>query len=65
MKNRPSVSSLNKEFGNVFFLSRLCNQSCACITEEDAKPWIIDALRDRGYVCVYVQEYYYIFKKEN
>lgn len=63
MKHRPDVKSLNKEFGNHFFLTEILKSKYVCMEPNPKSDVIAEILRRRGLVCIPIQEYYYISKK--
>lgn len=62
MKHRPDVKSLNKEFGNYFFLTEIFNSKYVGMEPNPKSDVIAEVLRQRGLVCIPIQEYYYISK---
>lgn len=66
MKKRVSVTMLKKEFKNDgFFLSGFFREKVPCISFDDFTDKDVETARARGYDCVPMQGYYYIFKQEN
>ena len=65
MKKRVSVKTLKKEFrNNGFFLSGFYREKAPCISADDFTDRDVETARARGYDCVPMQGYYYVFKKD-
>ena len=65
MKKRVSVTMLKKEFrNNGFFLSGFFREKAPCISFDDFTDRDVETARARGYDCVPMQGYYYVFKKD-
>ena len=65
MRKRVSVSTLKKEFrNNGFFLSGFYRERVPYISFDDFTDRDVETARARGYTCVPMQGYYYVFKKD-
>jgi hypothetical protein len=65
MQKRVSVATLKKEFrNNGFFLSGFFRGKAPCISFDDFTDRDVETARARGYDCVPMQGYYYVFKKD-